>query len=370
MRMCTACYSKMQREKKKGETGCNERPSPRECEVESQFSVRGARHASAAARKFIEEFARNKGGWDSAVKQEGTPRRENGADEQVPANSQGTVHDGTVLLSVPTGSKGNSEELFHVGHSHAAFVGVGLAGARIIKRDPQLASNRTMRYMTDRSRSHTGIGDEPRQRTFSPDGPYPLAAPKAESSHAQSHHLDGEDPNVIQGAEDLMLLMKPKAEQVGLQFTTADSMFRHRCSMARYSASAATERASRVQKQSNKRQAPFSSSTIPSAPAEMLGSASQAPAGTAMRQGLSISPDDGNSMIECSGQLSAIGGFAEHPYPLDGCPGPVHGLSAVISNTRHVFGESHGPPPRPGVPCLPHQYLGMNSNAPHNSEFS
>lgn len=197
-RMCTACYSKMQREKKKGEAnGFCERPVAQEPESDSQLSVRGARPASTAARKFIEEFARNKGAVETAsARQDGSTRRDIDMEEPI---TQTAAYGAALLLGAP---RGVSEGLF----AKAQF-GVGLAGAHILQRDPVAASSRTMRYMTDHTYS-TGNGEDMRaSRNLSPDGPYPLAAPWPDSAtHSQAQRIDNEDPSVIQGASNLMLL--------------------------------------------------------------------------------------------------------------------------------------------------------------------
>lgn len=195
--MCTACYSKMQREKKKGEAGYCDRPPTQEPEADSQLSVRGARPASTAARKFIEEFARNKGASETAsARQDGSSRQD--IHVQEPVSTQHTAYGAAVLLGAAP--RGISEGLF----AKAQF-GVGIAGAHILQRDPIIASSRTMRYMTDHTCS-TGNGEEMRMsRNLSPgDGPYPLAAPWPDFSHGRN--IDHEDPSVLQGASNLMLL--------------------------------------------------------------------------------------------------------------------------------------------------------------------
>lgn len=194
--MCTACYSKMQREKKKGEVGYCERLPAQEPEADSQLSVRGARPASAAARKFIEEFARNKGAWDTS-RPDGGARRDSEMEE--PVNTQTAAYGAALLLGAP---RGMSEGLF----TKAPF-GVSLSGAQLLQRDPILASSRTMRYMTDHT-YYTGNGEEMRRsRNLSPDGPFPQAAPWPDSSlNGKVRQLDNEDPSVLQGASNLMLL--------------------------------------------------------------------------------------------------------------------------------------------------------------------
>lgn len=203
--MCTACYSKMQREKKKGEAaGYCSQPPAQEPESDSQLSVRGARPASAAARKFIEEFARNKGAWETAsVRHDGGSKRD--VEMQDPVNTQTAAYGAALLLGGDP--RGMPEGLF----TKAQF-GVGLAGAHIIQRDPMLASSRTYRYMTDHTYSTRNGEDLRASRNLSPDGPYPLAAPWADTSlHSQSRDLDIEDPSVLQGASNLMLLTQQQS---------------------------------------------------------------------------------------------------------------------------------------------------------------
>ena len=201
-RMCTACYSKMQREKKKGEVnGCCSQLPAQQPESDSQLSVRGARPASAAARKFIEEFARNKGAWETSGRQDGGSRRDVDMQE---AETQNPAY-GLNVLAGTAAQRGSSEGLL----AKAPF-GVRCAGVQLLTSDANHASSRTMRYMTDRTHS-SGIAEGRRSsRHLSPDGPFPLTAPWADNSFLQSQRqdFDHEELSVLQGAQTLMLLQQ------------------------------------------------------------------------------------------------------------------------------------------------------------------
>lgn len=210
IRMCTACYSKMQREKKKGSTEgiYSERLSSEEVVFDSHhFSVRGSRHASAAARKFIEEFARNKGGWEKA---HGSQKRSSGYEEEdiiahQLASRATELTAGTAMASNAGQSapKGTAEELFHLARSCCAV------GNKILRRDGRFSTQQGTIYVSEteisHSESHKG------KLTICEGGRSDTIATRHSKIHAYRHH--SEHPDVLQGAADLIHMMKEQSLQ-------------------------------------------------------------------------------------------------------------------------------------------------------------
>lgn len=208
IRMCTACYSKMQREKKKGSTDgvYSERISSEDIVTDNHhFTVRGSRHASAAARKFIEEFARNKGGWEKTY---GSQKRSSTYDDDIATHQHSSratqVASGTALatdLSVP---KGTSEELFHLAQSCCAV------GNKILRRDGRFSTQRGMIHLSELSRSHCVAVDQAKL-IAGESGPFHFASSRPPTAH--SYRNETEHPDVLQGAADLLHMMKDQSIQ-------------------------------------------------------------------------------------------------------------------------------------------------------------
>lgn len=207
IRMCTACYSKMQREKKKGSMDgiYSERSSDDIGTDNHHFNVRGSRHASAAARKFIEEFARNKGGWE---KTNGSQKRNSTHDDDLTTHQHSSratrAASGTALatdLSVP---KGTSEELFHLAQSCCAV------GNKILRRDGRFATQQGMIHLSELSRSHQGAVDQVKSITRKSG---PLHFSSTIPPVANSYRNEIEHPDVLQGAADLLHMMKDQSFQ-------------------------------------------------------------------------------------------------------------------------------------------------------------
>eukprot|EP00892_Ulva_mutabilis_P006444 jgi/Ulvmu1/4171/UM019_0150.1 len=207
IRMCTACYSKMQREKKKGSTDgvYSERINCGDLVIDSHhYSVRGSRHASAAARKFIEEFARNKGGWDKA---DGSSRREiiHEQDAVTHQNSDRPIQEAAEsvitanLASVP---KRTSEELYHLAQSCCAV------GNKILRHDGSFTPQTCLSNVTERSRhGHMEPGK------LAACGPVQFTPPRTTSEH--SYRREHQEPDVLQGAADLLHMMQEQSRNAG-----------------------------------------------------------------------------------------------------------------------------------------------------------
>lgn len=217
--MCTACYSKMQREKKKGSTDgiYSERITGDDVVIESHhFNVRGSRHASAAARKFIEEFARNKGGWEKE-KGDGSQKRETVLEQELltrhnssrPTEEAADTVLTTTSMSVP---KGTSEELFHLAQSCCA------AGNKILRRDGRFTSQQGMIYVTERSRSLQGVVE---QGTLAVGESRHFRVASANPVGTHSYRHESEQPDVLQGAADLLHMMKEQSMRPGKVYLPA-----------------------------------------------------------------------------------------------------------------------------------------------------
>lgn len=208
IRMCTACYSKMQREKKKGSTDglYSERISSDEAVIDAHpFNVRGSRHASAAARKFIEEFARNKGGCEKA---NGPPKRGSAYDDDVNTHqhsSRATQEAGSTMLTsnlyVP---KGTCEGLFHLARSCCAV------GNKILRRDGRFCAQPGALYLSENSRSQHMAVDRAKLNSGE-NGPFQCSSIRPSPACLYRHQ--SEHPDVLQGAADLLHMMKEQSIQ-------------------------------------------------------------------------------------------------------------------------------------------------------------